>query len=373
MNNNKRESSIELLKIFSIILIVVSHVTLTIGFKNDTVAFSEYIIPIGEATTDTTTLILSLFYQAGCIGNTIFFVCSCWFWVGKNKIQTNKIINTIMTVWILSVIFLCFYLILYPSEIAFSDIIKQLFPTIFANNWYMSNYILFLCIYPFINRFIECITKKEHLKIVIFTSSIWILGNYLKRDLFFPSLVLTWMSIYFLVSYLKLYCSKIIRNRKYGVLLLVCGVGGAILQVLITNFLGIYLNIFSNDILRWNSNSNPFYIMIAIGAMILSFQKSFYSNSINYIASLTMYIYLIHENYLFRNYSRPYIWQWIYDSYGYDKVIPIAIVFSIILFSVSSLIAIIYKETIQKLVNIVSNNIVKCLHKESTVVKKEKI
>lgn len=75
-NLTGRQTSFELLKIIAIFLIVVGHVTQTLGEENFDVSFRDYVIPLGNATTDIQVLILMLMRQAGILGNTIFFTCS---------------------------------------------------------------------------------------------------------------------------------------------------------------------------------------------------------------------------------------------------------------------------------------------------------
>lgn len=47
-----RQTSFELLKIIAVFLIVVGHVTQTLGEENFDVSFRDYVIPLGNATTD---------------------------------------------------------------------------------------------------------------------------------------------------------------------------------------------------------------------------------------------------------------------------------------------------------------------------------
>ncbi len=181
--------------------------------------------------------------------------------------------------------------------------------------------------------------------------------------LFFPSVVLLWSTIYFLVSYLKLYCQRITTSKRAGLILILIGVSGFIGQVLVTNYLGLHIRILNDKVLRWNSNCNPFYIMIALGSLIIALQSKLRNKYINYLSSLSLFIYLLHENYLFRGYTRPYIWQWIYTTFGYKHVILLDLGFAMVLFLVATIISAIYKETIQRLVNKVSDKLYAILGK----------
>ena len=353
-----RHSGIELLKIIAIFLIVISHVTQTLGSKSFDVSYQDYVILLGNATLDIQEIILMLLRQTGALGNTIFFACSAWFLVGKTNSTSKKAFSLLSTVWSISILILCFYLAFYPSCLTVKVLIKQFFPTTFANNWYMTCYIIFLFIYPWLNKMIALTNQKQLLKIVLFSSSLWIVANYIIDSLFFVSALILWITIYFLVAYLKLYCGRLMVNIKFGIMLLLIGILGYIAQVLVTNYVGLYLiSAFSDKVLRWNNNHCPFYLMIALGSIIIALQATYRSKIINYISGLSMFVYLFHENYLFRCYTRPAIWQYLYINYGYAHVIMLDIAFAVVLFFLSLVVSAIYKETLYRFVVKVSNNL----------------
>lgn len=336
-----RQSGIELLKIIAIFFILVFHVTRTLGS----------IITIGKATTDIQMLLLTLIWQLGTLGNDIFFVCSAWFLVDRTDDVREKAVSLVSTVWGISIFILCLYLLICPSCLTMKDIIKQIFPTCFGNNWYMTCYIIFLFIYPWLNRLIAITDQKQLLKITLFSSSLWIIADYIKVDCFFPSRLILWITIYFLIAYLKLYCNRMMSNIKVGYCLVLTGIIGYVAQVIVTNYVGLYfIGALSDKVLYWNGNCCPFYIMIAIGSLIIALQATYKIGFINYISGLTMFIYLFHENYLFRRYTRPAIWQYIYKNYGYTYVVILDFTFAIILFLLSVIVSAIYKETLQRLV-----------------------
>ena len=110
-------------------------------------------------------------------------------------------------------------------------------------------------------------------------------------------------------------------------------------------------------VLRWNSNYCPFYIMIAIGFLIVSLKFRLRSKLINYVSSLTMFIYLFHDNRLFATYTKPVIWRFLYDTFGFDHIVLLDLWFAVVLFTLTAIISAVYKETIQKLVTKVSDKL----------------
>lgn len=72
-----RASGIEMLKIFAIFFVVISHVVQTLAESE-----GVYRINLTLATTNLQYLVLSVLRYSGMLGNSIFFVCSAWFfWI----------------------------------------------------------------------------------------------------------------------------------------------------------------------------------------------------------------------------------------------------------------------------------------------------
>lgn len=381
MSGKERLSGIELLKIVSLFLIVLYHVTQTLSQFEEAVPYNDYVVLLGCSSADVQIVILNILKQLGGVGNNIFFACSAWFMIPTPTTTSNtserlktlifadrnhdkympicqKAFRLACTVWGVSVFFLPIFLTTYADGISRDIIIRSLLPTCFANNWYITCYIIFLFVYPLLNSLITSIGQKKHLRIVVFTSLIWIFADWVKNDFFFPSRVILWITIYFLISYLKLYCAGLMNNKRTGLIILLIGILGMIGQVVITNYVGLHISdSFSNRILLWDSNCNPFYIMIAIGGVIVFLQLNIHSKMINEISGLSLLVYLIHENILLRTYVRPMIWQYIYTHLGYDRLLLWDIVYAILLFGVSLLISFVYKCTIQKLVLMISKRL----------------
>ena len=290
-SHTNRLSGIESLKIITLYMIVMTHVLATISnHSNEDILdiYQKSILPMGYATKQIKVLILNVLYQFGGLGNTIFFVCSAWFWVNNNKTSRKKAFNLLITVWFLSVIILGIYLLFTEYYISPRVIIKQFFPTTFLNNWYISCYILFLFIYPYLNIIINKINQELHLRIVLFSSIIWIILCTLLRGYFFQSNIITWGTLYFIIAYLKLYCTNFVNNTKINLILLFIGILGFIMEVVTFNFLGLHLELFSDKVLYFNSNNAPFHILIAIASLNLAQKLKFKNTIINYISSLSL-------------------------------------------------------------------------------------
>lgn len=221
----------------------------------------------------------------------------------------------------------------------------------------MTCYIIFLLTYPFLNMLMKELTQKQLLRIIFVMSLLWIIADFVVDSLFFPSALILWCTIYFIVAYIKLFMPDFQNSKQDNIIVLLIGLVGYIGEVVLTNELGIYISFLTDKLLRWNLDCNPFGLLLAIGAFNLFRSMHFKNLMVNYLSSLSMLIYLIHENILFRTYYRPVIWQWIYKTYGYNRILLYTLVYVIMLFIASALLGVVYKESIQRFVSYLSNKI----------------
>lgn len=350
-----RNSSIELLKIFGIILIVISHVIQTLHTPSSHVASNDYVLDISIATTDIQRIILALLRHSGSLGNTIFFCCSAWFLLDDDKVNKKKILQMLLDVWIVSIIILLTVYIIRSGNIDSRTIIKQIFPTTFEANWYITCYILFYPLHSFLNHLIKKMNQKTLLRVVLVLLFLYVFVNYILPGKFYTSAIVLWVTLYFAMAYMKYFLTDLSNNIKINILLLIVGFLGTIGMVLITNFLGLYIESFNGKLLRWSSNCSPFLILIAVSMLNIARNVQLSNKVVNYISSLSLLIYIFHENALLRSFYRPLMWSYVYLNCGYEYILLWVFVLVLIVFAFGLITSIIYKSTIQKLVTIVCN------------------
>lgn len=351
-----RESSIELLKIFAMFLIVISHVTQTLYTENNFFS-SDYILNIKESTTSFQKLILVWFSSFGAQGNLIFFISSAWFLLESKKVDDKKIISIMADVWIINIMILVIFKLVKLNTLNLKTIIYCLFPNMFSLNWYVTCYLLFYLIHVTLNKIIYEKNKKELLVTNIILLYLYYVVNYLNYGLFFVSNLVTFIVIYFLIAYLKLYLKDYCQNLKKNKKIFYLTVLVTPILILITNILGQNISLFRDKLLHWGGNNSPFLLVTAISLFIIFKEKKYKSKVINNISSLTLIIYVIHENYLIRTYIRPYIWKYIYKKYTYKYVVLQDMLYAILLFIISTILAFLYKKILQKIIHNMSTKI----------------
>ena len=361
-----RKSGIELLKIFAILLIITNHVVQTLCEPNEFVSLQAYLMDISHATKNIQQLLVTMLRYSGVFGNTLFFVCSAWFFLGKKVQEKSKICHMIADVYVFSLLFLITVFITNNGNVDSKLIIKALFPTIFANNWYITCYILFCLLYPLLNKIIYSLSQQQLLRISMFLALLYIGMNYIKENLFFPSDLILWVTIYFVMAYIKLYMSRFCVSVRANVALFCVGVAGNCGIIILTNCLGLKISFFADKLMYWENDCSPFLILAAIGLFNIARRPNWKIKWINSLSGCSLLIYIIHENLLVRTYYRPVLWQYVYTEFEGEEhtyVLFWIFVLVVIIFIISLLIALLYKKLIQSRVYFVCDKIVQSVEK----------
>ena len=330
----KRNSSIELLKIFAMVLIAISH---SVPFTN-TPEFN-----INLASTNINIFILVIFKNLGHIGNLIFIISSAYFLTDSKKTKKEKVINLIIDTFTISM----FFLILVKSlgfHIQKEDMFKQFFSIIYMNNWFVSCYLIIYIIHPLLNIIIKHLNKKQFFRVNIIFLIYLIIQIFFAGEFYYNDLI-GFIIIYFFVAYMKLYMKEFQNNIKLNYIILFFSTILYIILLAFTNILGLKYNFFSRKMLYWNRFDNLLFVASTISLFNIFKKKEFKNRNINYISSLSLYFYLIHENMIVRIYLRPILY---YMVFSHDNIIPWILLESIILFAFGIILAYVYNETISK-------------------------
>ena len=291
----ERESGIELYKVIAIFLIVLSHVIQTLTEPNYVLGIGEgTFINIATATTNLNVLLLAVFRICGALGNNMFFICSAWFLVNSKKMSLKKVVHMILDVWIINMIVLI-ALRSIGVQLQISDTVKTFFPTTFANNWYITCYLLFYMIHPFLNRMIEQLSINEHLALTSFLFVIYFIIPVLPLEeinLFFANEFVIFLATYVIVSFIEIYKNEWTENLKFNECILFVSIISYVVLILCVDFLGLRTNYFLNRLVRWNMNNSLFMFLIAFSSFNIMKKKKFINRSINYISSLSLLVYI---------------------------------------------------------------------------------
>ena len=353
MKNDARDSNIDLLKVIAIFMIVLCHTGISMTYAASGHADAEWFYDINALPNTLEKFALTFFNYCGYLGNDIFFVCSAWFLLGKKQNRKIKILKLELDVWLISVLYLVIFLV-SGVHMNGSTMLRAVTPTTFDNNWFVTAYMLFYFIYPWLNQGIERI-PRNHLKygclFFAFLICIWVpFFQQWAEFKFYFSYPMMWVLVYFCIAYLKTYHMDLLNSRKFAVTLFLVGFLGLIGEMAATYFFGSYTFLIGGSGMRWNMWWNPFEWFFAFGAFNIFRTFHFRSRFINRISSLSLLIYLIHENFLVREHWRPHLYMLIHNRFHNQHVALWFLLAAFLTFVVSAVLAYFYQQTLQKVV-----------------------
>ena len=358
MTKKPRSSGIEMLKIIAVFLIIISHVTHTLGDTGNLfIGYTgDYSIDLSLASSDIQHIILIIFKHFGAFGNLVFFMCSAWFLVDKDRFSAQKIIRLESDIWIVSVLILTVFMIT-RGGIAGSLVLKSLLPTTFKNNWYMTCYMLIFAIHKPLNMIIHGMDKNRLLRVVLVLSGLYLWLGMVNYSFYYESDLMVLITVYFIIAYHKKYMPRAAESTAFNLRLLAFGTAAFLALILATDLLGLKIGFLHDKVLHWDRNCNPFLVMTALGLFNLARKNDFVKPLINRIAGMSFLVYIIHENILVRTYLRPWIWLQIHDTFGYRYIVFWCLLYAGVLMAVSLLLSALYTVLLQKYVHRIAEGV----------------
>ncbi len=318
----QRDTGVDLLRVIALMLVITSHIVHTLQSPNPYIAYSSYVLDVSTATRDVQRVLLSLLAYSGVYGNAIFFLCSAWYLQSSGHVSLKKWLEILLTVWLLSALGLVIALLARKGNVDGALILKSLLPNLYANNWYISCYLLFYPAHVLINRLIHILSQRQLLRVSLSLCLAYCVLGFLGNDQwFFPSPLILWLSLYLAVGYLRAYGVALCSSVRLSALLFILGAAANLLLVLLTNALGLKYAFFHDKLLYWNSNSNPLLLISAFGLFNLMRLHPLRGKGVSRLSQLSLLGYLVHQNLMLRVYLRPRALQFVYEHLGYRLIL----------------------------------------------------
>ena len=332
-----RESNIELLRIFSMLLIVSYHVIFHLNIDTLSINLIQ------------NKVLVNFLMFNGKLGVNLFMIISGYFLIKSNFKLKNAIklfINT--TICSTSILIVLAFL---SHTIGLIDCIKSFFPIFFNVYWYITGYFVVYLFLNYINVFLINLSKKNHLFLLI---SIGIILSLLP-SLFHINMVsennFLWLVfLYFIGAYIRLHLTINTKTIKFFLL--------GILFYLIAVFssfafqnLGNINYIFVEEQFYFSKQYSIFLLLASI-FLFLGFKSITLKQNllVNSIASCMIGVYLIHDNYLLRKFLYFDLLQ--NNLYINTNQFILRILLTIIIiFIISVIITFFYKNTVGRYVD----------------------
>ena len=195
----KRNSAIELIKIFAMLLITISHSMPAYGSID-----TYYCLPMGIASSNVGIVLLNVFRSFGEIGNIIFIICSAYFLLDSSKSKKEKIISIFSDCFVISMMYLVLALI-FGIKIDILEIVRSFIPLSGGKYWFITCYIMLYIIHPILNMVINSKNKKELFRITMLLFMLYSVIQFVFRNFYYYNEFVGIILIYFIVGYIKQY------------------------------------------------------------------------------------------------------------------------------------------------------------------------
>lgn len=301
-NRKERNSSIELLRVMSILLIIISHCC-----THGVIATSS-----GGGVNLKIAYFLS---QGGDIGNIIFLLISGYFLV-SSRFQIQKVkslcIDTFFYSWVLLGVLFSFKQL---QGIPMRTFISAIIPVYFGFNWFVCCYIMLYLCTPIINYILNLIPHRLYLYGLILGYVLGYVGPAIKFNTFFETghNLITFIYVYSIGAYLRLHQGLFRKIRWVWVFALTFTL--LIVSTVAMEYVSEWLyGELKNEVVKYFSPSIS--VPLAISVFCLFLRLNISSCLINKIASSTLAVYLIHDNQILRK----ILWTQIFHTTEYASL-----------------------------------------------------
>lgn len=349
---NQRNSSIELLRIISMIMIVIFHFATHGGFRYDITTLSA---PL---------LWWNFLETGGKLGVDIFVLISGYFLVDKN----SKIFNftRIAKFWGQVVFYsVAIYLIFCftgLSEFGIKASIKTLFPITFNAWWFASTYFVLYLLHPFINMLLQKLNKNTYQALIAMQVIFWCIIPTFTPSTYQGNNLLWFITLYTIAGYIKLFGLNPRFKRKHYIGFFFLFSAIRYLSSITFTLLATKIPVFAHHSLSFYSQESVLTLLCALSLFMIFVNLDIgYIKTINIVASTTFGVYLIHDS----DFIRPFLWLEVFKNAQYQDslfIVPYSISVTVVVYVICTIIDLlrqyIFEKPFLKLLNRYSEKII---------------
>ena len=292
-----RQSGIELLRMLAMFMVLLLHANyIAFGSPSAEEVHNQSFLSFGRVLAE----------QLCIVAVNVYVLISGWFGI---KLKLKGLVNLLLQVFTYSAVIFITYVILQHPELHLRDFKGLLI--VGLNYWFVVSYILLYLISPVLNSFAETATKRQFELVLLCFYGFEFLYSWIGWSGGFSGgySTIAFIGLYLLARYLKLYGGRL-TSKSCGFYLTVYFLMS--LAVALWEF--IQLRLWGTVwLVSYLSYDCPF-VVIASVLLFLAFTRLDFKNVIiNYCATSSLSIYLIHVN--------PYLWdkykELIREIYGF--------------------------------------------------------
>lgn len=312
----ERDSNIELLRIVAMLLVMMVHANFfTLGPPSQT-----------DINTSFVSSFMRFFCESLCIiCVNVYILISGWFGINA---KAKRIIEFIFQIY-----FIAFFIHLVVTALGVAKptaVSRWIHLFLIKDMWFVKSYIVFYVFTPVLNAFVNASTKKQ-LGLIIVTfyivQTFW--GGFISSSDFFSGgySPLSFMGLYLLGRYIRLYPTKYTSLSKYFDMLLYFA------TAIVTTFLSIVcVKIGTDDtIYRLYAYSSPIVIVSSLYFFLFFSKLSLKSRIINWISISSFAAFLVHGDYqVFGPFYKDFIERWFHSASTINFIINTGLLITIL-------------------------------------------
>ena len=299
IEREKRNSSIEALRIIAMLMIIAYHYAVQ----------GKAIGPAGGGTK----IFLECASLWGKAGVNLFCLIMGYFGI-QSTFKVKKVFQMEAQVIFYS-LFGLFTALLFKCEISFRKVVMTFFPAVLCQYWFISAYIMVYILSPFINRLLlqlDAVQFRRLIAIFLAFRSVVPFFTLQETSGLFWNQFIWFVVMYVIGAYLRSN-KRVFSNKIHLVSLLICNV------VLIASVIGInWLSVYIPKLAKYTTyarwSNSPLVICMCISMIrLVECRQIGHIKWINYLAAGTLGIYLFHENIFIRD----ILWNSLFNNTKY--------------------------------------------------------
>lgn len=333
-----RNTSIELLRIISMIMIMFHHFAYHGNFEWN---FNEVTLPH---------LWYDFILMGGKVGVDIFVLISGYFLIENTEklFQPKKLLKFWGQVVFYSIMTYLLSVMLRLNAFEIKQLIKVCLPITYPGWWFASTYFMLYLIHPFLNKLLHGLSKTEYQYLILMMVLCWSIIPTATTQLFESNSLLWFVTLYGIAGYVNLYGgNQKLQSKHYFSLYF--------MVLIITYTVSTTFFFLGTKKEEWSTHAIDFFeierlpILLMAITLFMGFVtlKMNYHKWINMIASATFGVYLIHDS----SYIRYYLWTNIFKINQYQDstfLILYSILVVFILYVSCTMIDLIRKKLVEK-------------------------
>ena len=274
-----RQSNIELLRIIAMLMVMGIHATFeTFGYAHAKSIINAPMSWLGIITTASSCF--------GCVD--IFILITGWFGTSFKMRGALKLATQVVFISLTMYLFLPLFGKSIPKCVY--DFIEVIW-----GYWFIRCYLVLYLFTPALNSYIQTVSERTLRNFLIMFFCITIPFSFVSPDLSYGYSTISFMGLYMLGRYLRLYASDRIKhvNKYYFLMIWVCCIVGMAVIVWSSAFISVSL---LNHLMKiFTSYTNPITIFAACCLLLFFTRLNFQSKMVNWLAAGSFAAYLTHQ------------------------------------------------------------------------------